>query len=68
MQRKSKEKHKKIEEVMVKPKTSRWLRWRLRGLESLDSRAPVVKAAAPNPNPVSRGSKTSFLGGWNLLK
>ena len=68
MQRKSKEKQEKMEEIMVEPKTSRWLRWRLRALESLDSRAPMVKAAAPNPNPVSRESPASFLGGWNLLK
>ena len=68
MQRKHEEKQEKIEDIMMKPKMSRWLRWRLRALESLDSRAPMVKAAAPNPNPVSRESKASFLGGWNLLK
>ena len=68
MQRKHEEKQEKIKEFMVKPKTSRWLRWRLRALESLDSRAPMVKAAAPNPNPVSRESKDALLGGWNPFK
>ena len=68
MQRKHEEKQEKIEEIMVEPKMSRWLRCRLWALESLDSRAPMVKAAAPNPNPVSRESKDPFLGGWNLLK